>query len=33
MNDAANAYERLIEVNGAQQRRVADAMVAFKNQV
>ncbi|APA88885.1 methyl-accepting chemotaxis protein [Paraburkholderia sprentiae WSM5005] len=33
MNNAANAYERLIEVNGAQQRRIADALVAFKNQV
>ncbi|CAG4917385.1 methyl-accepting chemotaxis protein [Paraburkholderia saeva] len=33
MNDAANTYERLIEVNGAQARQVADALVAFKNQV
>jgi methyl-accepting chemotaxis protein len=33
MNDAANTYERLIEVDGAQERQVADALVAFKNQV
>jgi methyl-accepting chemotaxis protein len=33
MNDAANTYERLIEVDGAQARQVADALVAFKNQV
>lgn len=33
MNDAANTYERLIEVDGSQARQVADALVAFKNQV
>ena len=33
MNDAANTYERLIEVDDAQARQVADALVAFKNQV
>jgi methyl-accepting chemotaxis protein len=33
MNDAANTYKRLLEVDGAQERQVADALVAFKNQV
>jgi hypothetical protein len=33
MNNAADTYERLIEVDGAQARQVADALVAFKNQV
>ena len=33
MNDAAAAYERLIEVDDAQARRAAEALVAFKNQV
>ena len=33
MNDAADTYERLIEVDGSQTRQVADALVAFKNQV
>lgn len=32
-NNAANAYKRLIEVDGAQERQVAEALVAFKNQV
>ena len=33
MNDAAATYERLVEVDGAQARQAADALVAFKNQV
>ena len=33
MNEAADTYERLVEVDGAQARQVADALVAFKNQV
>ena len=33
MNDAAATYERLVEVDGAQAREVAEALVAFKNQV
>src|SRR5579864_8220852 len=33
LNDAAHTYERLIEIDGAQARQVADALVAFKNQV
>jgi methyl-accepting chemotaxis protein len=33
MNDAANAYERIITVDGAQARQVSDALIAFKNQV
>lgn len=33
MNDAANAYRRIIEVDGAQARQVSDALIAFKNQV
>ncbi|SDR41015.1 methyl-accepting chemotaxis protein-1, serine sensor receptor [Paraburkholderia fungorum] len=33
MNDAASAYERIIEVDGAQARQVSDALIAFKNQV
>lgn len=33
MNDAANTYERLIEVDDSQARQVADALIAFKNQV
>jgi methyl-accepting chemotaxis protein len=33
MNDAANTYGRLIEVDGLQSRQAADALVAFKNQV
>jgi methyl-accepting chemotaxis protein-1 (serine sensor receptor) len=33
MNDAANAYERIIAVDGAQARQVSDALMAFKNQV
>ncbi|HEX7936590.1 MAG TPA: methyl-accepting chemotaxis protein [Paraburkholderia sp.] len=33
MNDAANAYENLIEVDDAQARAIDDALVAFKNQV
>jgi methyl-accepting chemotaxis protein-1 (serine sensor receptor) len=33
MNDAANAYGRIIEVDGAQARQVSDALIAFKNQV
>jgi methyl-accepting chemotaxis protein len=33
MNDAANAYERIIEVDGAHAREVSDAVVALKNQV
>jgi methyl-accepting chemotaxis protein-1 (serine sensor receptor) len=32
-NNAANTYKRLIEVDGTQERQVAQAMVAFKNQV
>jgi methyl-accepting chemotaxis protein-1 (serine sensor receptor) len=33
MNEAAATYERLIEVDDAQARQAADALVAFKNQV
>lgn len=33
MNSAADAYARLIGVDGAQARQVSEAMVAFKNQV
>lgn len=33
MNNAANTYKRLIEVDDAQARTVDDALVAFKNQV
>ncbi|WP_301782960.1 methyl-accepting chemotaxis protein [Caballeronia sp. SEWSISQ10-4 2] len=33
MNNAADTYERLFEVDGTQARQVADALVAFKNQV
>lgn len=33
INDAANTYKRLIEVDGGQERQVAGALVAFKNQV
>ncbi|WP_206956666.1 methyl-accepting chemotaxis protein [Trinickia acidisoli] len=33
MNEAADTYRRLIEVNGAQARQVTDAMIDFKNQV
>jgi methyl-accepting chemotaxis protein len=33
MNDAANAYERLVLLDDAQARGVDDALVAFKNQV
>lgn len=33
MNDAANTYKRLIEVDGAQAGQISDALVAFKNQV
>ncbi|MGA9917622.1 MAG: methyl-accepting chemotaxis protein [Paraburkholderia sp.] len=33
MNDAANAYGRIIAVDGAQARQVSDALIAFKNQV
>ncbi|KLU20697.1 chemotaxis protein [Caballeronia mineralivorans PML1(12)] len=33
MNNAAGTYERLFEVDGTQARQVADALVAFKNQV
>src|ERR1700761_4081099 len=33
MSDAAATYERLVEVDDAQAREAADALVAFKNQV
>jgi methyl-accepting chemotaxis protein len=33
MNSAADAYAKLIGVDGAQARQVSEAMVAFKNQV
>jgi methyl-accepting chemotaxis protein-1 (serine sensor receptor) len=33
MNNAANTYERLIDVEGREARQVAEALVAFKNQV
>ena len=33
MHDAAATYERLVEVDDAQAREAADALVAFKNQV
>ncbi|MFP6558113.1 methyl-accepting chemotaxis protein [Paraburkholderia sp. B3] len=33
MDHAASTYERLIEVDGAEERQVAEALVAFKNQV
>ena len=32
-NNAANTYKRLLEVDGRQERQVAQALVAFKNQV